>query len=117
MLQSVGIVGSQIVLPSSDVKGGKKNRTYCPTIWNYAYIYDTPATYSDFLRKKGAHSLLSHECVLSVVVQLSNKNATHPQMRIAFADSETKCLVRLAGEPHSNLQGKDREVHQAIRAS
>ena len=28
------------LLPSSDVKGEKKNRTYCPTTWNYAYVYE-----------------------------------------------------------------------------
>ena len=93
-LQSLDILASRIVLPSSDVKGEKKkNRTYCPTTWNYAYIYDTPATYSDLLRREGAHSLLSHECVLSVIVQLSNENAAHPQC--SFADSESSVLSSL----------------------
>ena len=49
VLQSLGIIASRIVLLGSDVKGGKKNRTYCPTTWNYAYIDDTPASYSDQL--------------------------------------------------------------------
>ena len=90
VLQSLGIAASRIVLPSSDVKGGKKNRTYCPATWTYAYLYDTPSSYSDLLRKEGAHSLLSHECVLSVIVQLTNKNTAHPQC--AFGDSESSVL-------------------------
>ena len=45
VLQSLGIIASRIVLPSADVQGGKKNRTYCPSKWNYAYQYDTPAKY------------------------------------------------------------------------
>ena len=95
VLQSLGILASRIVLPSSDVKGEKKNPTCCPSTWNYAYIYDTPATYSDLLRREGAHSFLSHECILSVIVQMSNKNAAHPQC--AFADSESSVLSGLLG--------------------
>ena len=36
-LQSVShwVIASRIVLPSSDVKGEKKNRTY-PSTWNFA---------------------------------------------------------------------------------
>ena len=37
------------------------------------------------LLKEGTNSLLGHECVLSVIVQLSNKNTAHPQC--AFGDS------------------------------
>ena len=37
MLQALGIVYGRIVLPSSDVKGETKGKTYCPTTWNYAY--------------------------------------------------------------------------------
>ena len=32
ILQSLGIISSRIILPSSDVKGEKKNKTYCPSI-------------------------------------------------------------------------------------
>ena len=60
---------------------------------NSAYIYDTPSSYSAQLRKEGANSLLSHECVLSVIVQLSNKNTAHPQC--AFDDSESSVLSGL----------------------
>ena len=93
VLQSLGIIASRIVLPSSDVKGGKKTRTYCPSTWNYAYTHDTPSQYSDLLRREGANSLLCQECILSVVVQLSKKNANHPQC--AFADSESSVLSGL----------------------
>ena len=81
---------SPIVLPSSDVKGEKKNKTYCPSTWNFAYQYHSPAEYSDMLRSEGADSLLRHECVLSVIVQMSNKNAAHPAC--AFADSASSIL-------------------------
>ena len=37
MLQALGIIHSRIILPSSDSKGEKKEKTYCPTTWNYAY--------------------------------------------------------------------------------
>ena len=86
VIQSLGIMASRIVLPSSDVAGEKKDRTYCPT-WNYAYQYDTPAIYSDQLREKGAASLLSHECVLSVIAQMSNKSQRHPQCAFAHSPS------------------------------
>ena len=49
VLQSLGIIASRILLPSSDVQGEKRDRAYCPTTWNYAYEYDTPAKYSDLL--------------------------------------------------------------------
>ena len=36
MFQALGIAYSKIVLPSGDSKGESKNRTYCPTTWNYS---------------------------------------------------------------------------------
>ena len=87
ILQSLGVIARRILLPSSGMAGKKKDRTYCPTTWNYAYLYDTPAIYSDQLRGKGAASLLSHECVLSVIVQMSNKKANHPQCAFAHSPS------------------------------
>ena len=87
VLQSLGIIASRVLLQSSDVAGEKKDRTYCPTTWNYAYQYDTPATYSDQLREKGAASLLSHACVLAVIAQMSNKSQRHPQCAVAHAPS------------------------------
>ena len=41
VLEALGIVHSRIILPSSDVKGEKKNKTYCPSTWNHAYQYQS----------------------------------------------------------------------------
>ena len=84
-LQSLGIITSKTLLPSSDVQGESRERTYCPTTWNYAYTYDTPAQYSDLLADQGA--LLARECVLSVIAQMSNKDRNHPQRANAHAPS------------------------------
>ena len=90
VLQALGIIHSRFILPSSDVKGEKKNKTYCPSTWNHAYQYQSPAEYSDMLRDAGASSILSHECVLSVIVQLSSKSSSHPGC--SFADSASSVL-------------------------
>ena len=42
------------------------------------------------LRDAGASSILSHECVLSVIVQLSSKSSSHPGC--SFADSASSVL-------------------------
>ena len=85
MLQALGIVYSRIVLPSTDSKGETKGKTYCPATWNYAYQWQYAAEYADLLRQAGASSLLCQERILSVIAQLSNKRASHPNC--AFADS------------------------------
>ena len=93
MLQALGIVYSRTVLPSSDVKGETKGKTYCPATWNYASKGETKgmnapehaAKYADLLRQAGASSLLCQECILSVIAQLSNKSANHANC--AFAES------------------------------
>ena len=74
VLQSLGVIASRVLLPSSDTQGEKRDRTYCPTTWNYAYTYDTPAQYSDQLQAQGVPSLRAHECVLAVTAQIPNKN-------------------------------------------
>ena len=90
MLQALGIVHSRIVLPSSDVKGETKGKTYCPTTWNHAYQWEYAAKYADLLRQAGASSFLCQECILSVVAQLSNKSASHPNC--AFAESASTVM-------------------------
>ena len=42
------------------------------------------------LRDAGASSLLSHECILSVIVQMSSKSSSHPNC--SFADSASSVL-------------------------
>ena len=57
MLQALGIVYSRIVLPSTDVKGETKGKTYCPATWNFAYQWKYATEYADLLRNAGASSL------------------------------------------------------------
>ena len=87
VLQSIGIIASRILLPSADTQGETRERTYCPTTWNYAYGYHTPTEYSDALFEKGAPAVLAHECVLSVIAQMSNKNSRHAQCANAHSPS------------------------------
>ena len=89
MLQALGIIYSRIVL-SLDSKGEKKEKTYCPTTWNYAYTWQYSPEYADQLRQAGASSLLCQECILSVIAQLSNKSANHPSC--AFAESASSAM-------------------------
>ena len=90
LLQALGIVYSRIVLPSTDVKGETKGKTYCPSTWNYAYQWEYAAKYADRLRQAGASSLLCQECILSVIAQLSNKSSSHPNC--AFAESASTVM-------------------------
>ena len=76
VIQSIGIAHSKIVLPSGDSKGESKNRTYCPTTWNYSYQWQYASEYADLLRKgsgasspsmqgvhtPGAHPVEQEEC-------------------------------------------------------
>ena len=112
ILQSLGIISSRIILPSSDVKGEKKNKTYCPSTWNFAYQYHSPAEYADMLRDAGASSLLSHECVLSVIVQMSSKSSSHPNC--SFADSASSVL---SGVMVSLTPVYEQKVPRAIQLS
>ena len=91
VIQSIGIAYSKIVLPSGDSKGEAKNRTYCPTTWNYSYQWQYASEYADLLRKNSrASSLLCKECTLLVRIQLSKKSASHPNC--AFADSASTVM-------------------------
>ena len=90
MLQALGIVYSNIVLPSSDSKGESKGRTYCPATWNKSYQWQYAADYADQLRRVGASAPLCQECTLLVIAQLSKKNANHPNC--AFADSASTVM-------------------------
>ena len=91
VIQAIGIAYSKIVLPSGDSKGESKNRTYCPTTWNNSYTWQYAAEYADQLRRDSrASALLCKECTLLVRVQLSRKNANHPNC--AFADSASTVM-------------------------
>ena len=105
VLQSLGIMASKILLLSSDVKGGKKNRTYCPSTWNGAYTYGTQAEYSGQLR-------MAEEYILGVVAQLSNKNTNHP--KCAFADSDSSVLT---GMMVSLVPGYKAKVSRPVQIS
>ena len=88
--QAIGTVYSKIVLPSSDSKGESKNRTYCPTTWNNSHTWQYAADYADQLSQVRASALLCKECTPLVRVQLSRKNANHPNC--AFADSASTVM-------------------------
>ena len=99
VLQSFGIIASRILLQFSDTQGVKKNRAYCPMTWNYAYEYDAPARYSDLLREQGAPALLAHECVLSVIAQMSNKDQKHAQCADARSPNAVTSGVMISLTP------------------
>ena len=87
VLQSLGIIASRTLLPPSDTQGESREHADCPTEWNYAYGYHAQNDYSNALFEKGAPAILAHECVLSVIAQISNKNPRHPQCANAHAPS------------------------------
>ena len=93
VLQSIGIAHSKIVLPSGDSKGESKNRTYCPTTWNNSYTWQYSADYADQLRQAGASALLWKEYTLLVRIQLSKKNANHPNCSFADSASTVMCAA------------------------
>ena len=105
VLQSMGIIASRTLLPSSDVQGESRERAYCPTTWSYVYWYDTPAKFSDALFGEGAPAIL-HECVLSVIAQMSNKDQKHAQCANAHAPSTVVSGMMISLTPFI-LQAQD----------
>ena len=99
VIQAIGIAYSKIVLPSGDSKGESKNRTYCPTTWNYSYTWQYAADYADQLRQARASALLCQECTLLVRAQLSKKNANHPNCAFADSASTVMCGVMISLTP------------------
>ena len=97
---AIGIIASRTLLPSSDVRGESQERVWCPTTWLYACAYDTPAQYSDALFEKGAVPILAHECVLSVIVQMSNKDQKHAQCANAHAPSSVVSGMMVSLTPY-----------------
>ena len=90
--QAIGVAHSKIVLPSGDSKGESKNRTYCPTTWNNLYTWQYAAEYADQWRRVSrASALLCKECTLLVRIQLSRKNASHPNCAFAHSASTVMC--------------------------
>ena len=115
VLQSLGIIASRILLPSSDTQGEARERTYCPTTWNYAYGYDAPAQYSDSLFESGAPAILAHECVLSVTAQMSNKIQQRAPCANALSPFSISSGVRTDAESHSRAQTQGASTCQARR--
>ena len=69
MLQALGIVYTRIVLPSTDVKGETKGKTYCPTTWTYAYQWKYASEYADLLRQLTSMSRMHSERYCTVEQQ------------------------------------------------
>ena len=105
VLQSMGIIASRTLLPSSNVQEELRERTYCPTT-SYAYGYDSPSKYSDALFKRGAAPILAHECVL-FIAQMSNKNQRHPQRANAHAPSAVMSSMMISLTPFTSPRHLD----------
>ena len=103
VLQSMGTIASRTFLPSSDVQGELRECTHCPTTWLYAYAYDTPAQYSDALFEKGALPILAHECVLPVIVKMSNKDKKHAQCANGHAPSSVVSGMMVSRTPYETF--------------
>ena len=54
VLHGMEAIASRTLLPSTDKEGERRQRTYCPTTFNYADSYDTPGAYSDQLAQHGS---------------------------------------------------------------
>ena len=114
MIQALGIAYSKIVLPSSDSKGESKGRTYCPTTWNTSYQWPYASQYADQLRQAKASSLQCKECTLLVRVQLSNKNANHPNCAFADSMSTTMCGAVISLTPCiAPMVERDCDLHES----
>ena len=87
VFQGMGVIASRTLLPSADVEGQRRQRTYCPTTFNTADSYDTPSAYSDQLARHGSRSLLAHECVIPLICHMRNKKQKHPTCACAHAPS------------------------------
>ena len=87
VMQGMRVIASRTLLPSSDVEGVRRKRTYCPSTLHHAYSNDTPSKYSDVLAQHGGKPMLAHECVLPIICQMSNNNAKHPYRASAHAPS------------------------------
>ena len=76
ILQALGIISSRIILPTETPKARREEQDLLskPTSTTLQLSMQTSCY---MLRDKGASSLLSHERVLSVIVQASNKNSSH----------------------------------------
>ena len=97
--QAIGIAYSKIVLPSADSKDESKSRTYCPTAWNNSYTWQYAAEYADQLRRVRASALLCKDCTLLVRIQLSRKNANHPNCALADLASTVMCSAVISLTP------------------
>ena len=58
VIQGMGVIASRALLPSSDVEGQCRKHTYCPSTFNTADSYNTPALYSDQVAQHGAPTFL-----------------------------------------------------------
>ena len=77
---------ARLCCPVATPRVNPRTGHYCPTTWNKSYVWQYAAEYADQLRNEScASGLLCKECTLLVRIQLSKKNANHPDC--AFADS------------------------------
>ena len=69
------------------LQGDRRERTYCPSTFFYAHSYVTSCKYSDILAQHRGNPVLAHERVLSIICQMSNKDAKHSYCANAHAPS------------------------------
>ena len=111
VLQSLGIIASRTLLPSSDTQGDSRERTYCPTTWNYAYGHHTPNDYSDALFEKGAPAILAHERVLTV--SLSDEQQEPATCTMRECSRSIVSAIRIDDQSNPSLQTQAASTYQA----
>ena len=89
VMQSMGIIASRTIPPSSDVQGGSRERTYCPSTYIYGHAYDTPTRYSDIL----SCSTVRYPCLhMSACSRSSFKNQMSNKPYCANADAPSSVV-------------------------
>ena len=76
--QSVGVIASRTLLPSSDAQGGKREHVAPAHSTTHMPMTHPPST---------ATPLLAHKCVLSITCQMSHKSQKHAYCTNAHAPS------------------------------
>ena len=85
-LQGLAISSRQI-LPSSDVEGQARKRTYCPSTYRFGEEVFALGQHSDQLAGAGTPAILADECTIPVICNLSKKHQKQPKCVSSHAAS------------------------------
>ena len=77
------------LLPSGYVETQTKQRTYCPSTYQYAEEFYTPGKYSEMLVRASTPPELAHERVLTVVCNMSRKKKNNKHWFCAASHAPT----------------------------